>query len=121
MGGAVSDPGGPRRACWPTITALSPRLVPRNPAGWRLAFKPREIVESGRCLSGDHWQDWLATECPALLIRGLNSRVTTQAALEQMTSRRPNTLLKVLDGGHVVHADNLEGFVDAVKEFLRKA
>jgi len=71
-------------------------------------------------LSGDHWQDWLATECPALLIRGLTSRVTTQAALEQMTSRRPNTLLKVIDGGHVVHIDNLEGFVDAVKEFLRK-
>jgi len=90
-------------------------------AGWRLAFEPREIVESGRCLSGDHWQDWLATKCPALLIRGLSSRVTTQAALEQMTSRRPNTLLKVIEGGHVVHVDNLEGFVDAVKEFLAKA
>jgi len=29
--------------------------------------------------------------------------------------------LKVIDGGHVVHVDNLEGFADAVKEFLRKA
>jgi len=117
---------------FPTREALAERIGPRllpylqdsfreTPAGWRLAFEPREIVESGRCLSGDHWQDWLASECPALLIRGLNSRVTTQAALGQMTSRRPNTLLKVLDGGHVVHADNLEGFVDAVKEFLRKA
>jgi len=117
---------------FPTQEALAERVGPRllpylqdsfreTSAGWRLAFEPREIVESGRCLSGDHWQDWLATECPALLIRGLSSRVTTQAALEHMTSRRPNTLLKVIDGGHVVHIDNPEGFVDAVKEFLRKA
>jgi len=117
---------------FPTQEALAERVGPRllpylqdsfreTTGGWRLAFDPREIVESGRCLSGDHWQDWLATDCPALLIRGLTSRVTTQAASEQMTSRRPNTLLKVIDGGHVVHVDNLEGFADAVKEFLRKA
>ncbi len=117
---------------FPTQEALAERVGPRllpylqdsfreTPAGWRLAFEPREIVDSGRCLSGDHWQDWLASDCPALLIRGLSSRVTTQAAVEQMASRRPNTLLKVVDGGHVVHADNLEAFADEVKEFLRKA
>jgi len=109
-------------------SGFGPRLLPYlqesfrgTPAGWRLAFEPREIVESGKCLSGDHWHDWLATTCPALVIRGLSSRVTTQTALEKMTSRRPNTLLKVIDGGHVVHVDNPEGFVDAVKEFLGKA
>jgi pimeloyl-ACP methyl ester carboxylesterase len=35
-----------------------------------------------------------------------------------MASRRPNTRLLILDGGHVVHADNPEGFVKVVKEFL---
>ena len=116
---------------FPTQEALAERVGPRllpylqesfreTPAGWRLAFEPREIVESGRCLSGDHWQDWLATKCPALLIRGLSSRVTTQAAVEQMTSRRPNTILNVIDGGHVVHFDNPAGFGDAVKKFLGK-
>jgi esterase len=35
-----------------------------------------------------------------------------------MTSRRPNTTLNVIDGGHVVHFDNPAGFADAVKEFL---
>lgn len=91
-----------------------------TPDGWKLAFDPRNIVESGKCLSGDYWSDWLATACPALLIRGKESRVTTQAAAEQMAARRSNTLLKTLDGGHVVHFDNPAGYASAVKEFLER-
>jgi esterase len=114
---------------FPTREALAERVGPRflpyledsfrkTTSGWKLAFDPRDIVESGKGLSGDHWKDWLATTCPALLIRGRDSRVTTQAAAEQMAARRPNTILKTLDGGHVVHFENLAGFTDAVKEFL---
>lgn len=106
---------------------VGPRLLPyledsfrKTPAGWRVAFDPREIVESGRCLSGDHWRDWLATECPSLVIRGRDSRVTSQAAIEQMASRRPNTRLAILDGGHVIHLDNPTAFANAVREFLRE-
>jgi esterase len=66
--------------------ALAERVGPRflryiqdsfrkTPEGWRVAFEPREIVESGKCLSGDHWQDWLATECPALSISRRASRM----------------------------------------------
>ncbi len=87
--------------------------------GWGLAFDPRDIVESGKCISGDHWDDWLATTCPALLLRGRDSRVTTQAAVEEMASRRPNTRLQVLDGGHAIHVDDPAGFADAVTRFLR--
>lgn len=91
-----------------------------TPTGWKVAFDPREIVASGKCLAGDHWQDWLATKGPALVIRGRESRVTTQAAIEQMVARRPNTRLETLDGGHVTHVDNPAGFATAVKEFLRE-
>ena len=87
--------------------------------GWRLAFEPREILASQLQLNGDHWKDWLATGCPALLIRGRESRITTQDHLEQMAARRPNTRLVTLDGGHVVHQDNPNGFAVAVREFLR--
>jgi esterase len=89
-----------------------------TPPGWKLAFDPCDMVASQQSLLGDHWQDWLATECPALVIRGSDSRVTTQAAAEQMVSRRPSTRLKTLDGGHVVHADNPSSFANAVREFL---
>lgn len=89
-----------------------------TPNGWRLAFEPREILESQLQLNGDHWADWLATKCPALLVRGRESRITTQEHLEQMAARRPNTRLVTLDGGHVVHQDNPSGFADIVREFL---
>ena len=87
--------------------------------GWRLAFDPRDTVASQGFLNGDHWKDWLASDCPALLIRGRESRVTAQSQLEEMATRRPNTRLRVLEGGHVVHMDNLAGFAEAVTELTR--
>jgi esterase len=105
---------------------VGPRFLPyleasfeQTRSGWKLAFEPRDIVESGKCLSGDYWQDWLASQCPALLLRGLDSRVTTQESAERMAVRRLNTSLKTLDGGHVIHFDNPTGFTSAVKEFLQ--
>lgn len=114
---------------YPTREALAERVGPRflryledairpTPAGWRLAFDPQDTVASQRELNGDHWADWLATTCPALLIRGSDSRVTTLEMLEQMAARRPNTRLLTLDGGHVVHLDNPTAFADAVRAFL---
>jgi pimeloyl-ACP methyl ester carboxylesterase len=88
--------------------------------GWRLAFNPQEIATSVSLTNGNHWKEWLATDCPALLIRGQDSRLTTEAHLEEMALRRPNTVLRVLEGGHVVHADNPIGFTAAVRAFLQE-
>jgi len=86
--------------------------------GWGLAFDPRELVKSQESLNGDHRQDWLATTCPALLLRGQQSRVTTQQHMEEMAARRPHTTLQILEGGHVIHVDNRDGFSAAVRAFL---
>jgi len=91
-----------------------------TPEGWRLAFDPRDTVASQLALNGDHWKDWLASVCPALLLRGADSRVTKPAHFEEMTARRPNTQLVTLKGGHVLHFDNPEGFAEAVRAFLQK-
>ena len=115
---------------FPTREALAecigPRFAPyledsfrKTSTGWKLAFEPKEIVASGKCTNGDHWHDWLSTDCPALLLRGRDSRVTTQAECEQMTSRRPNTRLAELDGSHILHYENPTAFGDVVKKFLR--
>jgi hypothetical protein len=37
--------------------------------------------------------------------------------MEQMVSRRPNTSLATLDGGHIVHVDNLPAFASVVQKF----
>lgn len=104
---------------------IGPRFLPylqdsirSVPAGWHLAFDPCELAASQESLNGNHWKDWLATDCPALLLRGQQSRVTTQQHMEEMATRRPRTLLRNREGGHVIHFDNPAGFGAAVREFL---
>lgn len=99
------------------VPALAPSIR-ETAQGWRLAFDPNDTVASQAALNGDHWDNWLATTCPALIIRGRDSRVTDPAQLEAMTQRRQNTELVELDGGHVVHFDNPEEFADTVRAFL---
>jgi esterase len=86
--------------------------------GWRLAFDPTDIVMSQSALNGDHWSDWMASHCPALVIRGAHSPVTSGNNLEAMARLRPNTRLVRIDAGHVVHADNPTAFLAVVREFL---
>ena len=87
-------------------------------AGWHLAFDPREMVRSQQNLVGDHWADWLASTCPALVMRGRESRVTSKEHMEEMAQRRPHAHLLVLDGGHALHADNPGAFNAVVRGFL---
>jgi len=103
---------------------IGARMVPyledsfrKTPNGWRMAFEPQEMIASQANLAGDHWKDWLATKCPALLIRGRNSIVTNPEELEQMAQRRGNTVFRILDGGHVVHFDNPDEFAKEVRSF----
>lgn len=114
---------------FPTREALAERVGPRllpyleeairqTPQGWRLAFEPRDMVASQSQLNGDHWADWLASTCPALVIHGEGSRVTNAAHLSEMARRRPHTTLRTLPAGHVVHFDDPGGFHAAVEAFL---
>lgn len=133
IGAVVADDTSfalPWGGTFPTREALVERVGPRflpylqdafrqTPGGWRLAFDPRDTVASQQQLNGDHWTDWLATDCPALLIRGRESRVTNPVVIAEMATRRRNTRLVTLDGGHVLHVDNPRAFTEAVKAFLR--
>ncbi|HEY1462574.1 MAG TPA: alpha/beta hydrolase [Terriglobales bacterium] len=105
---------------------IGERLVPylidsfrQTADGWRLAFDVNDMIVSQNHLKGDHWKDWLASTCPALLIRGAESRVSKAELFEAMAARRPNTQLKVLKAGHVVHQDLTEEFAQAVRVFLQ--
>jgi esterase len=91
-----------------------------TPEGWRLAFDPRETLGSQLSLNGNHWNDWEASNCPALLLRGADSRVTKPAHIEEMASRRPNTKVVTLKGGHVLHFDDPEVFAKTVRIFLQE-
>jgi pimeloyl-ACP methyl ester carboxylesterase len=104
---------------------IGPRLAPylepsfrETPRGWTLAFDPNDMVSSQQSLNGDHWADWLASDCPALLIRGIDSPLSNADHFAEMVARRPNTRLAPLNGGHAVHIDNPHGFVEAVRSFI---
>lgn len=118
--------GGLFRTREDLVARIGPRIAPyledsfrKTPEGWTLAFDPKETLASQLALNGDHWKDWLATDCPALLIRGRQSRVTKMDQVEAMTVRRPNTKLEIIDGGHVTHVDNPDGFTNSVRRFLQ--
>ena len=115
---------------FPTRDALAQRVGPRflpyledsfreSHGGWRLAFDPEDMVRSEEWLKGEYWDEWLSTTCPALVIRGSDSRVTTLKSMEEMTRRRPNTVLVELEGGHIVHQDSPERFAAELKLFLQ--
>lgn len=77
------------------------------------------MIASQRQLNGDHGNDWLAGDCPALLVRGSRSRVLGAGHAEDMAARRPRTRLVELPAGHTVHATVPVQFAAAVRAFLR--
>ena len=119
----------PWRGEFPTREELEERIGERfvpylrdsfrhSEAGWHLAFDPQDMVKSQQNLVGDHRSDWLASDCRALILRGRESRVTSEEHLEEMAERRPHTHLLVLDGGHALHTDNPGAFNTVVRSFL---
>lgn len=88
--------------------------------GWRLAFEPLDMIESQKNLNGNYWDEWLQSKCPALVIRGRDSRITTEEHLREMVKRRPNTDFCIVSGGHTAHIDNPVEFEKNVRAFLSK-
>ncbi|MGG2461345.1 alpha/beta fold hydrolase [Streptomyces sp. RGM 3693] len=90
-----------------------------RPDGWGFLFGHEDMVRSQEALIGDWWPDWLATNCPALLLHGLDSFVLPTSMAREMAERRPATTLREFPGcGHWLHGDDPAGFATAVREFL---
>lgn len=88
------------------------------PGGFSLAFSPKDLVERQPQLNGDFWREWCATRCPALVLRGTESRAVDGAILEKMAQVRGNTTLVSMEAGHVIHHDAPASFLAAVETFL---
>jgi esterase len=119
------------RGLYPTREALEQKIGERlawsvKPSfretahGWTLAFDPEDLVAMQKALNGDSWDEWMVSTCPALVVRGTNSKAVDGKVLESMAARRPNTELVSLEAGHVTHHDDPAGFVSSVQAFLRK-
>jgi len=89
--------------------------------GWAFRFDPAWIARSTEALTGDWSADWLASTCPALLVRGERSRVLSADEARRMAGERPSTSLVTFDAGHSVHDDRPNEFAAAVAGFLEAA
>ncbi|MFF5705860.1 alpha/beta fold hydrolase [Streptomyces sp. NPDC012794] len=96
------------------------RLRENADGSWRLPFRPAEMYDSEHHVHGDHWADWTAGTCPALLVRGTRGVIPADQA-RAMTERRPGTTLTELDTDHFVHTAAPEAFAAAVHRFLEGA
>lgn len=104
---------------------LGPRLAPylqqsihRVADGWKLNFDPAEFLVSEQAINGDHWNVWLQSSCPALVVSGSQSRVCDATELRAMASRRLGARFVQLEAGHSVHIDARADFVELVRQFL---
>lgn len=119
------------KGCYKTRKELEEKIGPRflpyledsihqTKDGFKLRFDVEEMMISHNHVYGNHWNDWLKSDCPCLIIRGEDSRVTTKEQLEQMSVRRPNTKLQIIAGSHILHMDNPVEFNKLVKDFLQE-
>lgn len=92
--------------------------IRRVSGGYTLAFSPKDLAERQAQLNGEFWDEWRATTCPALVVRGSESRAVDGAILERMAEVRPHTQLVTIEAGHVVHHDAPSLFLAAVEDFL---
>jgi pimeloyl-ACP methyl ester carboxylesterase len=86
---------------------------------WGFSFGADDTVASQKALNGDHWDDWRAVSCPALLVHGTRSdELAADHARDMVARRGPRARLIELAAGHVVHHDAPEHFAAAVTAFL---
>jgi pimeloyl-ACP methyl ester carboxylesterase len=86
--------------------------------GWGFRFDPAWVARSRDALTGDWSADWLASSCPALLLRGRRSHVLPAQEARRMAAERPNTRLVEFDAGHTIHDERPEEFTGAVADFM---
>ncbi|XVX21685.1 alpha/beta fold hydrolase [Actinomycetota bacterium] len=87
--------------------------------GWRMSFLPEAMMASQSELNGDHWHEWLGSDCPTLLVNGQGSDVLSPRHAAEMASRRPATRLVQLPGGHLPHLEGPLPFAAEVRDFLQ--
>ncbi len=69
---------------------------------------------------GDWWDDWLGSDCPALVLRGEHSALLPARLAEEMVARRPGARSAEITGaGHWIHDDAPAAMAAAIATFLR--
>ncbi|GAA3480321.1 alpha/beta hydrolase [Streptomyces yanii] len=101
----------------PAAPYFSDRLRENPDGSWRLPFHPQDMHRSEEQVHGDHWDDWTASTCPALLIHGTKGIIPPEQ-IRAMVERRPGTVTSELEGDHLIPSTAPDAFAAAVRAFL---
>lgn len=96
---------------------FSDRLRENADGSWRLPFHPQDMYRSEEQVHGDHWDDWTATACPALLVHGTRGVIPPEQ-VRAMAGRRAGTVSAELDADHFVCTADPDAFAAEVRAFL---
>ncbi|TGA96686.1 alpha/beta hydrolase [Streptomyces palmae] len=105
-------------AVGPMRPMVEQTLRPLPEGGWRLPFHPRDTVDSETLVHGEHWAQWVGSDCPALLVNGSRSQAVPGEQADMMVARRSHTRLVTLNTDHFVGLRDPDGLAKAVGEFL---
>ncbi|MDN3954498.1 alpha/beta fold hydrolase [Sporolactobacillus laevolacticus] len=92
-----------------------------NENGWNFRFDKKNIPFSQNYLNGAWWDDFLATDCPTLLLHGKLSHVVSDEQIIEMAKKRKHTAYQFFEkSGHTIHDDEPLAFCKAVAAFLKQ-
>lgn len=102
-----------------TRALVAHNLVQAADSRWRWRYDAAGIARATVLPEADQWA-WLARiRCPTLIVRGAESPVLSRECAERMVRAIPTSRwTEVPESGHNVQADNLAGFLEAVRPFL---
>ncbi|MFW6380361.1 MAG: alpha/beta fold hydrolase [Halorhodospira sp.] len=106
-------------AGWRELALGSARRLPDG--GWTFHYDPRIFEQFIHDRPRDTWQDWIALDCPLMLLRGARSGLLTQAVVDRMAREQPG--LRTLEVSGCGHAPMLDtpAQVEPIRDFLADA
>lgn len=88
---------------------------------WTWKYDPIILSFSREDETDQLWDELKNIHCPTLIIRGLDSKVTTKEIVEKMVSMIPNAeYVEVKNASHSVQGDNPKDMFYSTNNFLNK-
>ncbi|MFI9625129.1 alpha/beta fold hydrolase [Streptomyces sp. NPDC052042] len=89
--------------------------------GWRPVFSRRQMLRSRATWVFDaHWEELALVRCPALVLRGIDGALGRAEAQEMVRVLPRGQYAEVAEAGHLVHYDQPDGWLAAVRPFLER-
>lgn len=90
-------------------------------AGWGFRFDQAHIPEAQTNINGDHWETFLKSSCPVLLIHGRDSWVVSDEHILEMERIRANTRAVLIENAsHGVNHDKPDKFFARAMSFIKE-